>query len=61
MRKNYFIDLNIIDLATGKVEGTRNINFSDPKGRAFMERVIFSCLNNEKGVTIELDKATPEK
>jgi len=60
MRKDYHVKVRTIDLETQEEIGaTRNINYSTTRGREYLDRVIFSCLNTGKGVTIELDRVEP--
>lgn len=59
-RKNYFVKATVIDLKTEEAENVRIVNFSKPRGREFLNSLVFSCINNGKGLAIELDRAELE-
>lgn len=59
-RKNYFVKATVIDLNTEEAENVRIVNFSSPRGRSFLNSLVFSCINNGKGLAIELDRAELE-
>lgn len=56
LRKDYFVTVRVIDLATEEPEQTHEVNFSTMRGRRFIEKLTFSCINTGKGVAIELDR-----
>lgn len=60
VRRIYHIKATIIDLETEEAESVREINFSNERGRDFLNRLIFSCINEGKGLAIELDRKEVE-
>jgi len=55
-RKTYFVKATVIDLTTEKAENVRIVNFSNRSGQKFLHDLLFSCINNGKGLAIELDR-----
>jgi hypothetical protein len=55
-RKDYFVKVQVVDIAADRAEQSSVINYSTNRGRENLDRLIFKCLNTGKGVTIELDR-----
>jgi len=55
-RRDYFVKVQVIDIAADRAEQASVINYSTSRGRENLDRLIFKCLNTGKGVTIELDR-----